>query len=42
LRALRQISQLLPNLELYVLSEGFYHVHLGLLIQQRPSEDFLQ
>jgi CRISPR-associated endonuclease/helicase Cas3 len=41
LRALRQISQLLPNLELYVLSEGFYHAHLGLLIQQRPSEDFL-
>ena len=41
LRALRQISQLLPNLELYVLSEGFYHAHLGLLIQHRPSEDFL-
>jgi CRISPR-associated endonuclease/helicase Cas3 len=41
LRALRQISQLLPNLELYVLSEGFYNAHLGLLIQQRPSEDFL-
>jgi CRISPR-associated endonuclease/helicase Cas3 len=41
LRALRQISPLLPNLELYVLSEGFYHSHLGLLIQQRPSEDFL-
>lgn len=41
LRALRQISQLLPNLDLYVLSEGFYHEHLGLLINQRPTEDFL-
>jgi CRISPR-associated endonuclease/helicase Cas3 len=41
LLALGQISSLLPNLELYVLSEGFYHPHLGLLINQRPAEDFL-
>ena len=41
LRALGQISPLLPNLDLYVLSEGFYHEHLGLLINQRPAEDFL-
>ena len=41
LLALGQISPLLPNLELYVLSEGFYHYHLGLLINQRPTEDFL-
>jgi CRISPR-associated endonuclease/helicase Cas3 len=41
LLALGQISPLLPNLELYVLSEGFYHDHLGLLINQRPAEDFL-
>ncbi|MGI8733828.1 MAG: CRISPR-associated helicase Cas3' [Pyrinomonadaceae bacterium] len=42
LLALKQITPLLPNLELYVLSEGFYHEHLGLLINQRPAEDFLQ
>lgn len=41
LLALGQIHPLLPNLELYVLSEGFYHDHLGLLINQRPTEDFL-
>jgi CRISPR-associated endonuclease/helicase Cas3 len=41
LLALKQIRPLLPNLELYVLSEGFYHAHLGLLINQRPTEDFL-
>jgi len=41
LLALGQIHPLLPNLELYVLSEGFYHNHLGLLINQRPTEDFL-
>ena len=41
LLALGQLHPLLPNLELYVLSEGFYHDHLGLLINQRPTEDFL-
>lgn len=41
LLALGQIRPLLPNLELYVLSEGFYHGHLGVLINQRPTEDFL-
>jgi CRISPR-associated endonuclease/helicase Cas3 len=41
LLALGQLSPLLPNLDLYVLSEGFYHDHLGLLVNQRPTEDFL-
>src|SRR6266542_4014920 len=41
LLALRQITQLLPNLELYVLAEGLYHETFGLLIEQRPTEDFL-
>jgi len=40
LEALRQISPLLPNLELHVLSAGLYHEHLGLVINQRPLEDF--
>jgi CRISPR-associated endonuclease/helicase Cas3 len=40
LLALRQIRPLLPNLELYVLSEGLYHQHLGLLLEQRPLEDY--
>lgn len=40
LKALGQLDNLLPNLELYVLSEGFYHKHLGILINQRPMEDF--
>ncbi len=42
LRALGQLHPLLANLELYVLSKGFYHADLGLLINQRPMEDFLQ
>lgn len=33
------VSPLLYNLELYVLEEGCYHEHLGLLIHQRPVED---
>ena len=40
LEALKQISPLLPNLDLYVLSAGLYHEHLGLVIEQRPLEDF--
>lgn len=41
LLGLGQIQPLLPHLDLYVLSQGFYHTHLGLLIHQRPTEDFL-
>ncbi|MDP3498651.1 MAG: CRISPR-associated helicase Cas3' [Candidatus Nitrotoga sp.] len=33
-------SQLLPNLEIHVLAEGWYHPHLGIVIDKRPTEDF--
>jgi CRISPR-associated endonuclease/helicase Cas3 len=42
LLGLKQIKPLLPNLELYVLDDGFYHHDLGLVIDNRPLEDFLQ
>jgi CRISPR-associated endonuclease/helicase Cas3 len=38
---LNAITPLLPNLQLYVLYEGWYHECLGLLIEQRPTEDFI-
>jgi CRISPR-associated endonuclease/helicase Cas3 len=41
LEALAQIKPLLPNLDLYVLSAGIYHEHLGLVLHQRPLEDFI-
>jgi len=37
---LKAISPLLPNLEIYVLADGWYHPDLGLLIDKRPLEDF--
>jgi len=40
--ALKQIRPLLPNLELYVLDDGFYHSDLGLVVDHRPMEDYLQ
>ena len=42
LLGLKQIKPLLPNLELYVLDDGFYHPDLGVVIDNRPLEDFLQ
>jgi CRISPR-associated endonuclease/helicase Cas3 len=41
LEAQQLIRPLLPNLELQVLNEGLYHRDLGLVIEQRPLEDFL-
>lgn len=35
------VKPLLPNLGLYVLQEGCYHEHLGLIIDNRPLEDFI-
>ena len=35
------LRPLLPGMELSVLNEAAYHVHLGVVIDQRPSEDFL-
>lgn len=40
LRALGQLQELLPNLSIYVLSEGLYHDQLGLVLNNRPLEDF--
>ena len=42
LEGMKQIRPLLPNLELYVLDDGFYHPELGLVIDHRPLDDFLQ
>jgi CRISPR-associated endonuclease/helicase Cas3 len=42
LLGLNQVKALLPNLELYVLDDGFYHPDLGIVIDKRPMEDFLQ
>lgn len=36
----KAISPLLPNLEIYVLDEGWYHPNLGIVIDKRPTEDF--
>ncbi|OGT88769.1 MAG: hypothetical protein A2514_15150 [Gammaproteobacteria bacterium RIFOXYD12_FULL_61_37] len=36
----KAISQLLPNLEIHVLAEGWYHPNLGIVIDKRPTEDF--
>ncbi len=36
------LRPLLPNLELQILKSGHYHAELGLLLNQRPLEDFLQ
>lgn len=41
LLAQRAITQLLPNLNIYVLGGGWYHPELGIVIDQRPLEDFL-
>ncbi len=41
LEALGQLRPLLPNLELYILSEGMYDKHLGIVIEQRPPEDLI-
>jgi len=35
------IEPLLPNLDLFVLKDGVYHAKLGLLVNERPLEDFL-
>lgn len=41
LTQLKAIKPLLPNLDIPVLEEGWYHADLGVLIDQRPTEDFL-
>jgi CRISPR-associated endonuclease/helicase Cas3 len=41
LQAMNAIRELLPNLELHVLDDGFYHPDLGLVIENRPLDDFI-
>jgi CRISPR-associated endonuclease/helicase Cas3 len=41
LEALHAVHELLPNLELHVLDDGFYHPKLGLVIENRPLDDFI-
>ncbi len=41
LLTLKAIAPLLPNLEIHVLAEGWYQPNLGVVIEQRPLEDFL-
>ncbi len=38
----KAILPLLPNLEIHVLTEGWYHFDLGIVIDKRPTEDFFQ
>ena len=42
LESMKHIRPLLPNLELYVLDDGFYHPDLGLVIDNRPLDDYIQ
>ncbi|HYV26335.1 MAG TPA: hypothetical protein VFA77_02295, partial [Candidatus Eisenbacteria bacterium] len=42
LEAMKHIRPLLTNLELYILGDGFYHPELGLVIDNRPLDDFIQ
>lgn len=41
LESMKHIHPLLPNLELHVLAEGFYHPDLGLVVENRPLDDFI-
>jgi len=41
LESMKNIRPLLPNLELYVLDDGFYHPELGLVIDNLPLDTFL-
>ena len=37
----RHLQPLLRNLDIHVLKSGHYHPELGLLLEQRPLEDYL-
>lgn len=41
LDAMGLLCPLLPGMELYVLREAAYHEHLGVIVDQHPTEDFL-
>jgi CRISPR-associated endonuclease/helicase Cas3 len=42
LLALKAMRPLLPNSEIYVFEKGWYHSALGVVIEQRPTEDYNQ
>lgn len=42
LLAREHLRQLLPGMEFYCLDEGLYHRDVGLIMNSRPLEDFLQ
>jgi CRISPR-associated endonuclease/helicase Cas3 len=41
LESMKHLHPLIPNLGLHVLAEGFYHPDLGLVIGNRPLDDFI-
>lgn len=41
LQGLRQIRELFPHWDMYVLDEGFYDSRFGVILHQRPEEDFI-
>lgn len=41
LRGLGQLGPIIPNVELYVLSEASYDKYLGVVIEERPMEDYI-
>jgi CRISPR-associated endonuclease/helicase Cas3 len=41
LEGLKQIHELFPNWEMYVLAEGFYDHRFGVILNQRSEEDFI-
>jgi len=41
LESMKHIHPLLPNLELHILAEGFYHPDLGLVVESHPLDDFM-
>ncbi len=41
LQGLKQVTELFPNWELYVLAEGFYDDRFGVILHQRLEEDFI-
>lgn len=42
LESMKHLHPLLPNLEIHVLADGFYHPDLGLVIENRPLDDFIK
>lgn len=41
LQGLRQVRELFPNWEMYVLAEGFYDNRFGVILNHRSEEDFI-